>query len=178
MRKVAFLLVTIVTGCGSVAAPGGADGSVDAADGAVPDDASGPLVGDPCKAVDVCPQAGGSGTAVCWTSFPGGYCAVADCKPHGHDCPNDPGQGGTAKTTSSTCVKYGTGTACLRNCIVDGDCRPGYTCVSRDDAAGHGAVKVCLPAGDANEAGTTGGDDGGMSEEGGMNEEGGMGGGM
>jgi len=173
MRIAALFLILSLVNCGS------SDGAPVAADaGALLDvaaDKDGVVaarnVGDSCEAASECPK-GGSGKVVCLTTgYPEGYCAVSDCADHGHDCPSDPGLGGTPGPTSSKCVKSGAGNACLRLCAKKDDCRAGYSCVNRDDAAGHGQASVCLPT-DA----TT---DAGMSSEGGMGEggmgEGGMG---
>lgn len=136
-------------------------------------------VGAPCTLASECPI-GGSGSAACLTEWPGGYCAVRDCTPHGHDCPGDPGQGSTA-TTGGKCVLAPTA-ICLALCAADTDCRPGYACQARDDAAGHGSANVCAPASPSSQptGGHTSSDGGGMggsSEEhadGGMMGSGGM----
>lgn len=120
------------------------DGS---ADGAF-SDASAPSVGSPCTAANECP-AGGSGTPVCFQSgYPGGYCAVQSCAPHGHDCPNDPGSATSFVAGSSKCVQLSSGTACVALCQSNADCRTGYTCTSLADAAGHGQVLACTPTTD------------------------------
>ncbi|MBI5490038.1 MAG: hypothetical protein HY905_22080 [Deltaproteobacteria bacterium] len=115
-----------------------------AADGPADEAAGAARVGDSCISAASCPE-GGSGTAVCLTEWPGGYCAVDACAEHGHDCPDDPGLGGTA-TTGGKCVLNPT-TFCLALCGSDGDCRPGYVCAPRPDAAAHGTADVCVPAG-------------------------------
>ena len=97
-------------------------------------------LGSPCVADDSCP-AGGSGTATCLTEWPNGYCAVEGCSTHGHDCPGDAGNGGTS---GSKCVKAPT-PICLLLCDADADCRAGYACASKVDAAGHGSANVCVP---------------------------------
>jgi hypothetical protein len=99
-------------------------------------------VGASCAAAAECP-AGGTGTAQCLTDWPDGYCAVVDCETHGHDCPNDPGLVTTA-TTGSKCVLAPTA-MCLALCGSAKDCRQGYACVEKEDAAGHGSAKVCMP---------------------------------
>jgi hypothetical protein len=118
---------------GGGAAGGGATGGATA---------MGSAVGDACDPDTQCP-AGGSGTATCLTDWPGGYCAVTGCAPHGHDCPNDSGLGGTG-TAGGKCVLAPAET-CLALCAVDADCRAGYACVDKDDAANHDPVKVCFP---------------------------------
>ncbi|HEY3359312.1 MAG TPA: hypothetical protein VGQ83_39045 [Polyangia bacterium] len=177
-----------ITGCGSsgttgqgtdggtvadAPAAGQEDGSPPGGDGA---GASG-AVGDPCTSADTCP-AGGSGTTECITDWPGGYCAVADCTQHGHDCPNDPGQGGTA-TTGGKCVLSPTA-KCLALCASNADCRDGYECAPRGDAAGHGNANVCVPVAGGNamtDGGSQMGDGGGaMGDGGGEMGDGGMGG--
>lgn len=169
MRASLFVVVILAAvGCGSsvddsVSSNSDAD-VADVSDARVSSDATspatGPYAGDPCSSASDCPK-GGSGTTVCLTSgFPGGYCAVTGCADHGHDCPNDPGNGGIPTTTSGKCVKYDKSTACLRTCNVDGDCRAGYNCAARDDAAGHGTARVCLPRSTSADAGMTGGDGG------------------
>jgi len=114
----------------------GGGGAVDAGTPA------GPQVGDACASRDLCPS-GGSGSTVCRADWPGGYCAVDGCSQHGHDCPSDPGLGGTA-TVGSKCVLAPTA-FCLSLCGSDADCRAGYACVDKSDAAGHGSAKVCVP---------------------------------
>lgn len=99
-------------------------------------------VGGPCTPGDNCP-AGGSGSPVC-LDWPGGYCAVGGCTTHGHDCPGDPGQGGTS-TAGSKCV-LAPQSICLKLCVSTADCRAGYTCADKSDAAGHGSAKVCFPS--------------------------------
>lgn len=115
-----------------------------AADGsavdAVPDTSAPPAIGSPCTAETACP-AGGSGTPACQTDWPGGYCLVVACAAHGHDCPGDAGLGGTQ---GSKCVKAPDPT-CLALCDSAADCREGYDCVPKPDAAGHGSVAVCYP---------------------------------
>ncbi len=131
----------------------GADADADAApdegmdDGTTPDEAgdrsdAGRKVGDPCVDAAECP-AGGSGSPVC-LDWPGGYCAVAGCAEHGHDCPDDPGLGGTA-TTGGKCVLF-PDLRCLALCAGNGDCRSGYACTAVPDASGHGTVDVCVPS--------------------------------
>jgi hypothetical protein len=104
---------------------------------------------------------------VCLTDWPGGYCAVDGCEQHGHDCPNDPGLGGTAKI-GGKCVIAPTNT-CLALCASSADCREGYSCVPKPDAAGHGTADVCFPDGSGGSSGMGGGGGGGgMSDGGGM----------
>lgn len=123
-----------------VGAEDAADAALEASEEA---EAASPLgVGSACQAGDPCPE-GGSGEAVCIDSWPGGYCAVSGCAEHGHDCPGDPGLGVTA-TEGSKCVLAPEPT-CLALCGSAADCRPGYDCISKQDAAGHGSVKVCAP---------------------------------
>jgi hypothetical protein len=101
-----------------------------------------PAVGAPCTADEACP-AGGSGQPVCVQQWPGGYCAVEGCLPHGHDCPGDAGRDGAL---GSKCVEDD-GLRCLALCGGDSECREGYECVTKQDAAGHGGVGVCVPKG-------------------------------
>jgi len=98
-------------------------------------------IGSACSEDNECP-AGGSGTPACIKEWPDGYCAVKDCAAHGHDCPGDPGQG--TSDSGSKCVKAPTAT-CLQLCGSGSDCREGYACVQKSDAAGHGQVQVCFP---------------------------------
>ncbi len=105
-----------------------------------PDTSAPPEIGSPCTAETDCP-AGGSGTPACQTDWPGGYCLVVACAAHGHDCPGDAGLGGTE---GSKCVKAPDLT-CLALCGSAADCREGYDCVAKPDAAGHGSVTVCYP---------------------------------
>ncbi len=108
---------------------------------ATPETTSGmPAIGSPCTAETDCP-AGGSGTPKCRTDWPGGYCLVTGCAAHGHDCPGDAGLGGTQ---GSKCVKTPE-LMCLALCDSVADCREGYDCVPKPDAAGHGSVNVCYP---------------------------------
>lgn len=123
---------------------------------------AGAKVGDPCSSADSCP-AGGSGSPACLTDWPGGYCAVADCEQHGHDCPDDPGLGVVA-TTGSQCV-LAPAARCLALCGNDEDCRPEYVCAPKPDAAGHGTATVCVPRSEQ-PAGDAGMSDGGMGESG------------
>lgn len=93
-------------------------------------------IGDACTDASTCPAAS-SGTTTCLGGgYPDGYCAIADCATHGHDCPGD--------ATISKCVLAPTA-MCLRLCATDADCRQGYSCVDAPDAAGHGASAVCIP---------------------------------
>jgi hypothetical protein len=94
-------------------------------------------VGAACTAANECP-AGGSGTAACEMTWPGGYCLVTDCAQHGHDCPLDAQPGG------GKCVDYN-GAKCLAICASTVDCRTGYDCVAKPDTAGHGSFEVCVP---------------------------------
>lgn len=126
-------------------------------------------VGDPCASASQCP-AGGSGTAVCVTDWRAGYCAVSACAAHGHDCPTDPGLGGTAKT-GSKCVLAPTA-MCLALCASSADCRDEYECVAKPDAAGHATANVCFPK---QSSSGTGGMGGGMGSGGGPNTGGGGG---
>lgn len=110
---------------------------------AEPADAGAPLrVGSACTASSACP-AGAAGRATCVTSWPDGYCVVDGCSSHGHDCPDDPGQDASV-TSGSKCVKAPTA-RCLALCVSEADCRTGYACVAKTDAAGHGSAKVCFP---------------------------------
>ncbi len=132
-------------GGGGGAAQGGTGGGGTTQGGAGSGGAGGApaaAVGDACDPGTQCP-AGGSGAPTCLTDWPGGYCAVTGCAPHGHDCPNDPGLGGAA-TAGSKCVLAPAET-CLALCVGDADCRAGYACVDKDDAANHDPVKVCFP---------------------------------
>ena len=110
LASVFFAGFGIVTACGSseseapsgsggVAGGGAVGGGAGVANSDGASGASAARVGDPCTSVTVCP-AGGSGTPVCLTDWPGGYCAIAACTDHGHDCPEDPGLGNTATTVS------------------------------------------------------------------------------
>jgi hypothetical protein len=105
-----------------------------------PGDAPG-AVGGACAADDECP-AGGSGTPVCRADWPGGYCAVDACAAHGHDCPNDAGQAGAS--AGAKCV-LDPEPVCLALCDDDADCREGYACTARPDAAGDVEPRVCVP---------------------------------
>ncbi|MBI2894579.1 MAG: hypothetical protein HYY06_13585 [Deltaproteobacteria bacterium] len=151
-------------------ADGDADGDGDAdADGDADGDADAgtPGVGDACEDDDQCPE-GGSGTTSCLLDgYPGGYCSVVECENHGHDCPDDAGKSGDEGTVK--CVQYD-GLQCMKLCEDDEDCREGYDCVSVPDAAGHGSVDVCAPAGGAsmNDGGMSGGDGGMSGGDGGM----------
>lgn len=93
--------------------------------------------GAACTAAGECP-AGGSGTVACETTWPDGYCLVADCAQHGHDCPLDAQPGG------GKCVDFD-GAKCLAVCASKADCRTGYDCVAQPDTAGHGSFEVCVP---------------------------------
>jgi len=102
------------------------------------DEASGggpALVGRPCTSAESCPP-GGSGTTDCRLDWPDGYCAVTGCADHGHDCPGD--------AVQSKCVLAPT-SMCLALCDAVTDCRSGYACVAKPDAAGHGTASVCFP---------------------------------
>jgi hypothetical protein len=134
-----FATVSLLAGCGSAGHghepdlgwPAGASGATDAWS----IDATG-MIGDPCLDVSTCP-AGGSGTVVCLgDTYSGGYCSVANCATHVHDCPGD--------AAVSKCV-LAPAAICLRLCETDANCRPGYACLARADAAGHGSAKVCIP---------------------------------
>ena len=118
---------------------GGMMGGSGGTTGAPPDGAV--AVGDSCTTETSCPS-GGSGTAACLADWPGGYCAVRGCAAHGHDCPGDPGQ--AVSGTGSKCVLAPEAT-CLKLCAQNSDCRDGYLCATRDDAAGHGSAQVCVP---------------------------------
>jgi len=150
--RILFISLALNVGCGSTEDTSHAHGSAKDANPEVSDDSRSDVVedsdparvGDPCSVADACPN-GGSGTTVCLTTSPGGYCAVKDCAQHGHDCPNDPGLGGTPGANSSQCVTLAIGSYCMRNCSAPADCRTGYTCASRPDASGHAAVSVCVP---------------------------------
>ncbi|GMV17526.1 MAG: hypothetical protein IPM35_01625 [Myxococcales bacterium] len=167
--------LALVTACGGDSDSGksgaggvsGAGGAVSGGGGAGVADGGPAQVGDPCSSATECP-AGGSGTPVCVAEWPGGYCAVEGCADHGHDCPNDPGLGGTA-TTGGKCVLAPEAT-CLALCAGNADCRDGYECVGKPDAAGHTSTNVCFPK--SSTAGTMSGG-GGMSS-GGMGNGGGM----
>ena len=185
----AIALATLITGCGgnSSDSPNGTGGSskggassggnagassggnAGASSGGAAG-ANGKDVGDPCTAPDQCP-AGGSGTPVCLTDWPGGYCAVSACEQHGHDCPNDPGLGGTA-TTGSKCVLNPDAT-CLALCATKTDCRDGYDCAPLSDSAGHGSVDVCVPGQNSGGGGMSSGGGGMSSGGGGMSSGGG-----
>lgn len=104
---------------------------------------AGDEVGIPCASASECP-AGGSGEAVCLSDWPGGYCAVEGCESHGHDCPSDPGLGSTS-TVGGKCVLAPAAT-CLALCATKADCREGYDCLPKGDAAGDGSANVCVPA--------------------------------
>ncbi len=173
------------TASGGASAGGSAGAS---AGGSAATDAGQGKVGDPCSSAGQCP-AGGSGAPVCLTDWPGGYCAVSSCEVHGHDCPNDPGLGGTA-TTGGKCVLAPEAT-CLALCASSADCRDGYECLPKPDAAGHATANVCVPAqtssggggmggGGSGGGGMGGGGSGGMGTGGGMGSGGGgmMDGGM
>lgn len=118
---------------GGMAGAGGSDGES-------PLPPSAKTVGDACTTAAECP-AGGSGTPICLSEMPGGTCAVAGCADHGHDCPGDSGDGGTV---GAKCVKAPENT-CLLLCTKDADCRAGYGCLEKLDAAGHGTARVCFP---------------------------------
>jgi hypothetical protein len=123
-------------------AGGGVDAKKGGEAGVKPDGGNtGTKVGDPCTAATKCP-AGGSGKAACQTAWPDGYCVVDGCSQHGHDCPGDPGQ--NSNVGDSKCVLAPTA-ACLKLCTTQADCRSGYTCAQKSDAAGHGQVQVCVP---------------------------------
>lgn len=130
-------------------------------------------VGDPCTSASDCPG-GGSGSPICKTEWPKGYCAVSSCSAHGHDCPNDPGLGGTA-TTGGKCV-LAEGATCLALCGSSAGCRDGYECVAKPDASGKGPVSVCVPTPTGTDGGAGG--SGGMGGGGGMMDGGMMDGGM
>lgn len=160
MKPWIVLLTVLAVGCGGdtsdpgnggggSTAPGGAGGTAGSNPGDAAAESSGGAtagpskVGDPCSAPSECPV-GGSGSPECLTDWPGGYCAVASCEAHGHDCPDDPGLGGTA-TTGGKCVLDPEPT-CLALCASSSDCRDGYACEPRSDSAGHGSVNVCVPS--------------------------------
>lgn len=154
------------------AATGGAAGAAAGSGGGT----AGDKVGIPCASASECP-AGGSGETVCLTDWPGGYCAVKGCEQHGHDCPNDPGLGSTS-TVGGKCVLAPEET-CLALCATKADCRDGYDCLPKGDAAGHGSANVCVPAAGSGTGGAAG--SGGMGSGGGGMGSGGMsmdGGGM
>lgn len=154
--------ILLSTACGGESSDAAKSGS-----GGASAEAGSAKIGDACASAAECP-AGGSGTPVCVTDWPEGYCAVSACAEHGHDCPDDPGLGGTAKT-GGKCVLAPTET-CLALCASDADCRDGYECVGKPDAAGHTSTNVCFPK--SSTAGTMSGG-GGMSS-GGMGNGGGM----
>ena len=160
----------------SVLADGEDDEGPDAVvDGPGVDSSAGAQIGDPCSSAESCP-AGGSGTPVCLDEWPGGYCAVDACTDHGHDCPEDPGLGGTA-TTGGKCV-LAPAAKCLALCAGDADCREGYACRPRGDAAGHGEANVCVPEAAGGTDAGMGGDGSGGDGMGGDGMMGGDGGGM
>lgn len=129
----------LAAGCGGGSGQTGDVGTAPTTGGESPATPPGvPLlpVGAPCSTDDQC-QPGGSGAAVCLTDgYQGGYCAVADCAAHGHDCP---GNGSSSQCVSTPANR------CLKLCSLDVDCRSGYACQSLPDAAGHGSATVCLP---------------------------------
>ena len=167
--------------CGDDEGSGGAGGGASTGGGASSSGEGGSggggdsgQVGDVCTSAADCP-AGGSGSPACLTDWPDGYCAVTGCEDHGHDCPGDPGLGGTA-TTGGKCVLDPDPT-CLALCASAADCREGYTCESRGDAAGHGEALVCVPGGGGTGGGmSSSGSGGGMSSS--SSSSGQMGGGM
>lgn len=129
-------------------------------------------LGDACLSADECP-AGGSGTPACLSNWPsGGYCVVEACTDHGHDCPGDPGNT-TESTTGAKCV-LDPEPRCLALCATTADCRSGYVCSPRSDAAGHASVNVCVPEASAT-ADSASGSSNGTSQEGAANDS--MGGG-
>lgn len=164
----ALALIAFTSACSDESSedPHGAGGSAGATGGGA--------VGSACSSASDCP-AGGSGSPVCRTDWPSGYCAVADCSDHGHDCPNDPGLGSTA-TTGGKCVLAPTA-MCLALCASDADCRDGYECVPKSDAAGHATADVCFPKATGS-GGAGGAGSGGMGTGGGMMDGGMMDGGM
>lgn len=149
---------------------GGQAGASGVAGGTTTEATTTQRVGAACSDDSQCPS-GGSGTPSCLTQWPEGYCAIKDCAVHGHDCPEDPGQAATNPTDGAKCVLSPLAT-CLALCASDSDCRAGYQCSNRDDAAGHGKATVCVPR-DATTTSATGGQGGmgnsSMSEGQGMN---------
>lgn len=151
MRAIIVLTLSLLTvGCGqNEHAHDGMSAAMDAmvmqmADAGTHDAGAdgGPAVGSSCTSSDECPS-GGSGSPACLTDWPGGYCVVDECTQHGHDCPNDPGQGSTA-STGSKCVVAPTA-RCLALCAGKLDCRAGYACLPKQDSSGHGTANVCVP---------------------------------
>lgn len=159
-RASVWILFSAIPACGDATTPPAKDAGATATQ-----------IGDACVATTACP-AGGSGTPVCLTDWPAGYCAVALCTVHAHDCPEDPGLGNTS-SSGSQCVLAPEPT-CLALCGSTADCRPGFICAPRADAAGHGTAQVCVPA---NPIGVDGGGTDGSGMDGGGMDGGGMGGG-
>ena len=160
MKRVLLACIWLTVGCGSDedgvlrSSPRGTAGSPSTSANAnsltEPKDTSAAgdkaKLGDACTSADECP-AGGSGTPACLSDWPsGGYCVVESCTDHGHDCPGDPGNT-TESTTGAKCV-LDPEPRCLALCAAAADCRSGYVCTSRTDAAGHASINVCVP--DAN----------------------------
>jgi hypothetical protein len=87
-----------------------------------------PRIGDGCSSSSNCSI---NGDRLCDTSQPGGACIVFDCQPD--RCPDD-----------AICVRFNPSpprravVACMRACNGDGDCRSGYSCLSREDLAAAG----------------------------------------
>jgi hypothetical protein len=112
-----------------------------------------PSIGDACSYATECSA---SGTRICDTTQPGGYCTVGNCDrgtcPEGSYCvlfgAQDPGCSTNDRATPRLARTY-----CMATCSSDGDCRGGYTCASPtglpwagrvlDDNA---AAFVCLAA--------------------------------
>ncbi|MBN1947096.1 MAG: hypothetical protein JW797_15580 [Bradymonadales bacterium] len=74
-----------------------------------------PQIGDSCLSSVDCPE-----LATCDTTATGGYCLVYDCPEN--SCPDE-----------SVCVDFGTFTACMKECRVNGDCRQEDGQVCRKD---------------------------------------------
>jgi hypothetical protein len=83
-------------------------------------------IGSPCNQSSDC-----GGGQVCGTNYPGGYCYI--------DCTNAP----SVCPGGSTCASTGTGVTaeCYDNCVRNGDCRGGYSCVPVSDSVN----SICLP---------------------------------
>ncbi|MEL6177839.1 MAG: hypothetical protein AAFS10_02750 [Myxococcota bacterium] len=81
-------------------------------------------VGDACVTSQECPTG-----AICDTTAPDGYCTITPCEPN--SCPQE-----------SVCIEFENElTYCMARCVIEDDCRDGYTC--RSDA---GPVKYCYVA--------------------------------
>lgn len=85
-----------------------------------------PQIGDECKTSIDCST---TGSRVCDTASPGGYCSIRGCDPNG--CPDDAVCVEWRYTASRTSETW-----CMRKCGRTSDCdRGGYACFHEGDAS-------------------------------------------